>query len=92
MLHKEQKERVDIYIKHYRVLPLEIMEVGRDTWEVYYRIATMGKERPIYMILARCKSKQAAAVKISEIEDYVVGDMEVDEIIERVLRQSGKTT
>jgi len=77
MLSWYQQKRVDIYIKHYRLLKIEIMQITPKKWNVFYRITSMGTERPLYMMLARCKSKQLAVVKLTEIEDYIANDLEV---------------
>ena len=37
----------------------------------------MDAKRPLYMRIAVCKSKQLAAVKISDIEDYTAGDAKI---------------
>jgi len=80
LLFYEQKERVDIYIKHYSMIPLQIGKNGSGDyikWEVYYMIRFIQKGmRPLYMKLASCKTKQLAAVKLSEIEDYIADDMD----------------
>ena len=69
-LSYNQKKRADVYKKHYTVLPLQIRNIGAD-WEVYYVIRSMEAVRPLYMRLASCNSKQLAAVKLDEIEDYI---------------------
>jgi len=79
LLFYEQRKRVDIYIKHYTMIPLQVgrNDLGYIKWEVYYMIRFIEKHmRPLYMKLASCKTKQLAAVKLSEIEDYIADDMD----------------
>lgn len=84
VLSRREITRVRVYMKHYSMISLQILSPSWDYqgnkkkhWEVYYRIHFMDGKRPLYMYLARCKSKQLAAVKISEIEDYVAGDKHI---------------
>lgn len=70
-----QQKKVDVYIKHYSMISLQVRQIGLQ-WEVYYVIRYLDATRPIHMRIAICKSYQLAAVKISEIEDYIAGDMD----------------
>ncbi len=70
-------ERIKVYKKHYSMISLEILppywngKYKTSGWIVYYMIRFMDDKRPLFMRIIRCKSKQAAVVKISEIEDYI---------------------
>ena len=75
-LSPQMRNKVDVYAKHYSMIPLEIGH-NKDPygmWDVFYIIRSMEvRSHPLYMKLASCRSKQLAVVKLSEIEDYVVG-------------------